>query len=169
MLLIYKQFAILGEDRGAAFSRTVLNPRWHSANVPSAEVTLSYPASAGYCSKYGANGHRISLHRSRYGSKDIHELAGLGTVLGLRGKPGFPEWQHSTAIDPTPNRCRHTMEPRTCRLGRSTAETGGSRREFLVNGAEAHCTHQMERRAQIYAYSGIALTYFQVGAESARF
>ncbi len=38
------------KDLGAAFSRTAVTPRWISAKVPSAEITLRYPASAGYCS-----------------------------------------------------------------------------------------------------------------------
>jgi hypothetical protein len=38
------------KGRGAAFSRTELTPRWHSADVPSAEVTARYPSSTGYCS-----------------------------------------------------------------------------------------------------------------------
>ncbi len=50
--VIYALFEGLAgvKDRGAAFSRTALTPRWVSANVPSAEVTVRYPASAGYCS-----------------------------------------------------------------------------------------------------------------------
>src|SRR6202034_38250 len=36
------------KDRSAAFNRTELTPRWHSAGVPSAEVTVRYPASTGY-------------------------------------------------------------------------------------------------------------------------
>ena len=37
------------KDLGAAFSRTELIPRWDSANVPSAEIAVRYPASEGYC------------------------------------------------------------------------------------------------------------------------
>jgi hypothetical protein len=37
------------KERGAAFSRTELTPRWHSPDVPSAEVTVRYSSSTGYC------------------------------------------------------------------------------------------------------------------------
>ncbi|HVN20839.1 MAG TPA: hypothetical protein VMU05_18775 [Dongiaceae bacterium] len=37
------------EDRGTAFSRTRIAPRWIAADVHLAEVTLKYPASGGYC------------------------------------------------------------------------------------------------------------------------
>jgi len=51
-----------GKDQGAAFSRTALSPRWESASVPSAEVTVRYPASTGYCSyKYRAGERRLDL------------------------------------------------------------------------------------------------------------
>jgi hypothetical protein len=50
------------KDRGAAFSRTELTPRWHSANVPSAEVTVRYPSSAGYCAyKYRAQQQKLEV------------------------------------------------------------------------------------------------------------
>jgi hypothetical protein len=50
------------KDQGAAFSRTALTPRWGSANVPSAEITVRYPASTGYCSyKYKAEEHKLAL------------------------------------------------------------------------------------------------------------
>jgi hypothetical protein len=50
------------KDRGAAFSHTQLTPRWHAANVPSAEVTVRYPASAGYCSyKYQADERKLEI------------------------------------------------------------------------------------------------------------
>jgi hypothetical protein len=50
------------KDRGVAFSQTQLTPRWHSANVPSAEVTVRYPASTGYCSyKYEANQQKLEV------------------------------------------------------------------------------------------------------------
>jgi hypothetical protein len=50
------------KDRGAAFSRTALMPRWESANVPSAEVTVRYPASPGYCSyKYRASEDKMEV------------------------------------------------------------------------------------------------------------
>jgi hypothetical protein len=50
------------KDQGAAFSRTELTPRWESANVPTAEVTVRYPASSGYCSyKYRANQHKVEV------------------------------------------------------------------------------------------------------------
>lgn len=38
------------KDLGAAFSKTAIIPRWSSANVASAEITLRYPASGGYTS-----------------------------------------------------------------------------------------------------------------------
>ena len=37
------------EDTGAGFRAVRLAPRWLAANVPSAEVTVRYPSSAGYC------------------------------------------------------------------------------------------------------------------------
>jgi hypothetical protein len=50
------------KDQGAAFSRAELTPRWESANVPSAEVTVRYPASSGYCSyKYRAGEHKVEV------------------------------------------------------------------------------------------------------------
>jgi hypothetical protein len=50
------------KDEGAAFSRTALTPRWDSAKVPSAEVTVRYPASTGYCSyKYHAHEHKLEV------------------------------------------------------------------------------------------------------------
>jgi hypothetical protein len=50
------------KDRGAAFSRTELTPRWHSADVPSAEVTVRYPSSTGYCSyKYRARERKLEF------------------------------------------------------------------------------------------------------------
>ena len=49
------------KDQGAAFSKTALTPRWVSAKVPAAEVTLRYPASAGYCSyKYRAQESKLN-------------------------------------------------------------------------------------------------------------
>ncbi|HEY1902774.1 MAG TPA: hypothetical protein VGG56_10105 [Terracidiphilus sp.] len=50
------------KDGGAAFSRTKLTPRWHAADVPSAEVTVRYPSSTGYCSyKYRAGEHKVDF------------------------------------------------------------------------------------------------------------
>jgi hypothetical protein len=50
------------KDGGAAFSRTELTPRWEAANVPTAEVTVRYPASAGYCSyKYSVKQKRLEV------------------------------------------------------------------------------------------------------------
>jgi hypothetical protein len=50
------------KDTGAAFSRTQLTPRWDSASVPSAEITVRYPASAGYCSyKYSVKQHKLEV------------------------------------------------------------------------------------------------------------
>ena len=50
------------KDLGSAFSRTALTPRWHAAGVPSAEVTLRYPASGGYCAyKYRAAEQKLQI------------------------------------------------------------------------------------------------------------
>jgi len=50
------------KDSGAAFSRTELMPRWHSAEVPAAEVTVRYPSSTGYCSyQYRAREHKLEF------------------------------------------------------------------------------------------------------------
>jgi len=50
------------KDIGTAFGRTYLTPRWESADVPSAEVTVRYPASDGYCSyKYRAREHKLEV------------------------------------------------------------------------------------------------------------
>jgi hypothetical protein len=50
------------KDRGAAFSKTALTPRWVSAKVPAAEVTLRYPASTGYCSyKYRSSERKLEV------------------------------------------------------------------------------------------------------------
>jgi hypothetical protein len=38
------------KDTGVAFSHTLLAPRWEAADVHTAEVTIRYPASSGYCS-----------------------------------------------------------------------------------------------------------------------
>jgi hypothetical protein len=37
------------KDRGVAFNRTALSPRWESANVRKADVSVRYPSSEGYC------------------------------------------------------------------------------------------------------------------------
>ena len=82
------------KDRGAAFSKTAETPRWVSAKVPAAEITLRYPASAGYCSyKYSAQEHKLTL-----------DFTGSADTLNCRfccrpiGKPNPP---HSTAA-PSP-------------------------------------------------------------------
>ena len=50
------------KDQGTGFSRTLLTPRWESANVPSAEVTVRYPASSGYCTyKYSVGEDRLEI------------------------------------------------------------------------------------------------------------
>jgi hypothetical protein len=50
------------KDLGSAFSRTALTPRWGAASVPSAEVTLRYPASDGYCAyKYRATERKLQI------------------------------------------------------------------------------------------------------------
>lgn len=62
--VIYALFEGLAgvKDQGAAFSRTAITPRWVSANVPSAEITVRYPASTGYCSyKYKAQESRLTV------------------------------------------------------------------------------------------------------------
>ncbi len=38
------------KDRGVAFDPALLAPRWEAAGINSADVTIRYPASAGYCS-----------------------------------------------------------------------------------------------------------------------
>jgi hypothetical protein len=61
------------KDQGAAFSKTALTPRWISAKVPAADITLRYPASAGYCSyRYSAQAHRVTLDFT--GSADNFEV-----------------------------------------------------------------------------------------------
>jgi len=50
------------KDLGSAFSRTALTPRWGAAGVPSADVTLRYPACKGYCAyKYRAGGRKLQI------------------------------------------------------------------------------------------------------------
>ena len=50
------------KDEGAAFSKTSVTPRWPSAEVTAAEITLRYPASAGYCTyKYRAQQEKLAL------------------------------------------------------------------------------------------------------------
>jgi len=64
------------EDKGTAFSRTRIAPRWESAGVRTAEVTVKYPASGGYCRyRYNSDAtlNRISL-----------EFTGTGKQFELR-------------------------------------------------------------------------------------
>jgi hypothetical protein len=50
------------KDLGSAFSRTAIVPRWDSAKVASASITLRYPASAGYVSyNYRAEPNQITI------------------------------------------------------------------------------------------------------------
>jgi hypothetical protein len=50
------------KDLGSAFSKAAIMPRWVSAKVPTAEITLRYPSSAGYVSyKYRDDHHSITL------------------------------------------------------------------------------------------------------------
>jgi hypothetical protein len=50
------------KDKGTAFSRTALTPRWESADVQSADVTVKYPASQGYCCyQYRVEKNRINV------------------------------------------------------------------------------------------------------------
>ena len=50
------------KDLGSAFSNAAIIPRWVSANVSTAAITLRYPASAGYVSySYRADKHDITL------------------------------------------------------------------------------------------------------------
>jgi len=50
------------KDLGAAFSNTMISPRWVSAEVPSAEITLRYPASKGYTSyRYSLRDNKMTL------------------------------------------------------------------------------------------------------------
>jgi hypothetical protein len=64
------------EDKGTAFSRIRIAPRWESAGVRTAEVTVKYPASGGYCRyRYTSDTtlNRISL-----------EFTGTGKQFELR-------------------------------------------------------------------------------------
>jgi len=64
------------EDNGTAFSRIRIAPRWESAGVRTAEVTVKYPASGGYCRYRYSNDatlNRISL-----------EFTGTGKQFELR-------------------------------------------------------------------------------------
>ncbi len=64
------------EDQGTAFSRTRIAPRWEAAGVRTAEVTVKYPASGGYCRyRYASDAtlSRISL-----------EFTGTGKQFELR-------------------------------------------------------------------------------------
>jgi hypothetical protein len=73
--VIYALFEGLAgiKDQGAAFSRTALTPRWQSANVPSAEVTVRYPASAGYCSyNYRIRDHHVEVEFT--GSAEVFDV-----------------------------------------------------------------------------------------------
>jgi hypothetical protein len=52
------------KDKGTAFSRTLIAPRWEAARIHSAEVTVRYEASGGYCHyRYGRdlNHKRIAV------------------------------------------------------------------------------------------------------------
>jgi hypothetical protein len=50
------------KDQGVAFSKTALIPRWVSAKVAAAEITLRYPASGGYCSyKYRSSESKLEV------------------------------------------------------------------------------------------------------------
>ncbi len=56
------------EDQGTAFSRTRIAPRWEAADVRSAEVTVKYPSSNGYCRyRYSRTGLSIELCSSLRG------------------------------------------------------------------------------------------------------
>lgn len=63
-------------DDGVAFSRTRIAPRWEAAGVHTADATIRYPASAGYCSyryRRPAEPSQISLEFT--GSGQEYELA----------------------------------------------------------------------------------------------
>jgi hypothetical protein len=50
-----------------------LSPRWQAAQVPSAEVTVRYPASAGYCS-YTYRGKESRIEVDFTGSAESFEV-----------------------------------------------------------------------------------------------
>jgi hypothetical protein len=76
------------EDTGRAFDSVRVSPRWASSQASSADITLHYPASDGYCSyryKLDRGKRRITLDLSgSFGKADIHCLlpgaAGAKTV-----------------------------------------------------------------------------------------
>jgi len=64
------------EDNGTAFSRTRIAPRWDAAAVRTAEVTVKYPVSGGYC-RYSYK-NDVSLNRISI------EFTGTGKEFELR-------------------------------------------------------------------------------------
>jgi len=63
------------KDNGVAFSRALLAPRWEAAGVRSADVTIRYPASNGYCC------YRYHQHRSQ--DRLVVDLTGSGREFEL--------------------------------------------------------------------------------------
>lgn len=63
-------------DKGVAFSHTRIAPRWSAAGVHTADVTIRYPASAGYCRyRYTAQAQPDKLSLDFTGSGHEFELA----------------------------------------------------------------------------------------------
>jgi hypothetical protein len=61
------------KDRGAAFSKTALSPRWESAGVGKVKVAVRYPASEGYCSyQYLVVKNQVSIDFT--GSAEVFDL-----------------------------------------------------------------------------------------------
>ncbi len=63
-------------DDGVAFSSVALTPRWEAAGINTAEVTVRYPASRGYCS------YRYGLDRA--GKRILLEFTGSGQTFEVR-------------------------------------------------------------------------------------
>jgi len=62
-------------DDGVAFSHSLLAPRWEAAGVRSAEVTIRYPASGGYCC------YRYDRHSAQ--DRVILDFTGSGQAFEL--------------------------------------------------------------------------------------
>jgi len=86
------------EDQGTAFSRTRIAPRWEAANVASAEVTVKYPASAGYC--------RYRYSRDRSLNRISVDFTGTGQEFELRVLLPKGQQVRQTLLD------GHKLDPR---------------------------------------------------------
>ncbi len=60
-------------DDGVAFSRVSLTPRWEAAGINTADVTIRYPASRGYCS--------YRYEQDRAGNRILLEFTGNGQIF----------------------------------------------------------------------------------------